>query len=208
IESKKTSEIVNSHVPEYKLVGEAFDCYIIVELGGELLLIDKHAAHERIIFEDLNSSRKSNKRISSQTLMLPLTILLSPDEVAAVNDYQDEIRRFGFEFNIGDKSVDLLAVPGAIDLNDAEALFIKMTDDLVLGKGNPEINEDIRGEKALYQIACKAAIKGGRMYNSAVTKWIVEKVLTLPDITVCPHGRPVAYKLTKREIDRQFERIK
>lgn len=201
-------EKVEVITPEYKLIGEAFDCYIIVELDGELLLIDKHAAHERIIFEDLNSSRKNNTKISSQSLMLPLTVLLSPDEIAALTEYQDEIRRLGFEFSINEKSADILSVPGAIDLGDAETLFIKMTDDLVDGKGDPNINEDIRQEKALYQIACKAAIKGGRMYNSNVTRWVVDKVLALPDITVCPHGRPIAYKLTKREIDRQFERIK
>ena len=203
-----TASITEPEVPEYKLVGEAFDCYIIVEREGELLLIDKHAAHERIIFEDLNSSRKNNQKISSQSLLLPLTVLLSPDEIAAVSEYQDEIKRLGFHFSVNEKSVDILAVPGAIDLNDAESLFIKMVDDLVDGRGDPSVNEDIRQEKALYQIACKAAIKGGRMYNSTVTKWVVEKVLMLPDITVCPHGRPIAYKLTKREIDRQFERIK
>ena len=83
-----------------------------------------------------------------------------------------------------------------------------MADDLVEGKSDPKTNEDTRREHALYQIACKAAIKGGRMYNSTVTTWIVERVLELPDITVCPHGRPIAYRLTKSELDRQFERIK
>lgn len=209
---EKTEEIAvknnEPEIPEYKLIGEAFDCYIIVERDSELLLIDKHAAHERIIFEELNSSRKNNFKISSQTLLLPLTVLLSPDEIAAIDEYQNDVKRLGFDFSVNEKSVDILAVPGAIDLNDAETLFIKMVDDLVEGKGDPNVNEDIRQEKALYQIACKAAIKGGRMYNSTVTKWVVEKVLTLPDITVCPHGRPIAYKLTKREIDRQFERIK
>ena len=63
-------------------------------------------------------------------------------------------------------------------------------------------------KRALYQVACKAAIKGGRVYNSAVITWLVEKVLMIPDITVCPHGRPIAYKLTKNQLDRQFDRLK
>ena len=76
------------------------------------------------------------------------------------------------------------------------------------GKGNPEITEKIRREQALYQIACKAAIKGGRIYDKSVAEWIIKKVLELPDVIVCPHGRPIAYRLTKTELDRQFDRIK
>ena len=66
----------------------------------------------------------------------------------------------------------------------------------------------MRREKLLYQIACKAAIKGGRRYDSAHITWLVEEVLSLPDVTVCPHGRPIAFYLTKKELDRQFDRIK
>ena len=83
-----------------------------------------------------------------------------------------------------------------------------MLGELTFGEGNPAITDDIRREKALYQIACKAAIKGGRIYDTSISKWVVEKVLQLPDITVCPHGRPIAYKLKKSELDRQFDRIK
>ena len=83
-----------------------------------------------------------------------------------------------------------------------------MADEIFEGKGSPLITEEIRREKALYQVACKAAIKGGRAYTRQVIDWLIEKVLLLPDITVCPHGRPIAYKLKKSELDRQFDRIK
>ena len=83
-----------------------------------------------------------------------------------------------------------------------------MADELIEGKGNPKLTDMIRREKALYQIACKAAIKGGRVYDRSIIDWLIKKVLLLPDITVCPHGRPIAYKLTKNELDRQFNRIK
>ena len=83
-----------------------------------------------------------------------------------------------------------------------------MLDEANEGRGNPEITEKIRRERVLYQIACKAAIKGGRKYDRAIVEWLVTKVLSLPDITVCPHGRPIAYRLTKTELDRQFDRIK
>ena len=109
---------------------------------------------------------------------------------------------------MNEKSVDITAIPDNISSIDAETLFVKMTDEISEGRGNPEITEHIRREKALYQIACKAAIKGGRVYDESVTKWLIEKLLSLPDIIVCPHGRPVAFKLTKNELDRQFDRIK
>ena len=195
-------------IPSHKIVGEAFNCYVMVEYDGALLIIDKHAAHERIIFEELNNNRKKDGRISSQTLILPMTALLSPEEVVVAQEYKNEIEQLGFEYVVGARSADITAIPDAISVSDAEALFIKMTDDLIDGKGDPRVTEDIRREKALYQIACKAAIKGGRIYNDAVIQWLVGKVLLLPDITVCPHGRPIAYRLTKNELDRQFERIK
>ena len=83
-----------------------------------------------------------------------------------------------------------------------------MLDDIIKGKGNPELTEKLRREKALYQVACKAAIKGGRSYDSSIIDWLVGRILALPDIIVCPHGRPIAFRLTKTELDRQFDRIK
>ena len=99
-------------------------------------------------------------------------------------------------------------MPGNISISESEDLFVKMLDELVEGKGNPAVTDAIRKEKALYQVACKAAIKGGRVYDRAIIDGLVKKVLSLPDITVCPHGRPIAYRLTKSELDHQFERIK
>ena len=193
---------------EYKIVGEAFDCYIIVETEGALLLIDKHAAHERVIFEDLKKTREGDGRVGSQQLLLPICAILSPEEISAVSECRDEILSLGFDFTLNNKSADIVAIPDAISANDAEALFVKIADEIVEGRGNPTVTDAIRKEKALYQIACKAAIKGGRVYDKTVIEWLVRKVLTIPDITVCPHGRPIAYRLTKTELDRQFDRIK
>lgn len=194
--------------PIYKLVGEVFDCYIIVEYNGEMLIIDKHAAHERIIFEDLKRSRNADGKIASQMLMLPITVIPDHEALIAATEMKPEIEALGFEYVINERSCDLSAIPTAISPVDAEALFLQILDDVVEGKGNPNVTDSIRRERALYQVACKAAIKGGRVYNSTVITWLVEKVLVLPDITVCPHGRPIAYKLTKNQLDRQFDRLK
>ena len=192
----------------YKFVGEAFDCYLMVELEGELLIIDKHAAHERIIFEDLKASREKDGRVASQSLLLPLVLSLDAESLSAAEEYRDDFLAVGFEFSVVGRSVEITAIPDAIGASDAEALFAKMADELVRGRGNPSLTEALRREKALYQVACKAAIKGGRKYNREIVEFLIGRVLALPDITVCPHGRPIAYRLTKRELDKNFDRIK
>lgn len=197
-----------AEIPEHKIIGEAFDCYVIVELSEELLLIDKHAAHERVIFEELKANREKDGRVASQELLLPLSVSLTPEEISVAEDFYSEIFDVGFKYSINGKNADITAIPDAINVSDAEGLFVRMIDEIIEGKGNPGITENIRREKTLYQIACKAAIKGGRVYERAIIEWLVNKLLQLPDITVCPHGRPVAYKLTKKELDKQFDRIK
>lgn len=199
---------VEAPTPAYKLIGEAFNCYIMIEYEGDLLVIDKHAAHERVIFEELKQNRARDGRIGSQLLLLPLTVLTDPDETAVAREMHNELSSVGFEYNVRDGACDLTAVPEAISPQEAETLFVRMLDEIVEGKGDPRVTDEIRREKALYQIACKAAIKGGRIYDRSITEWLVKKVLLLPDIVVCPHGRPIAFKLTKSELDRQFERIK
>ena len=193
---------------DYKFIGEAFNCYLLCEYDGAMLVIDKHAAHERVIFEDLKAVSERDGRVASQSLLLPITVLLSPDEIECAREYKEELESVGFDFDILSECVNLMAIPSSIGSMEAESLFAKMVDDIISGKGNPEITEKIRREQALYQIACKAAIKGGRIYDRSVSEWIIKKVLSLPDVIVCPHGRPIAYKLTKNELDRQFERIK
>lgn len=194
--------------PDYKLVGEAFDCYVIIEYEGSLLIIDKHAAHERILFEDLKRGRNADGCVASQKLMLPLTVLLTSDEASVVSEFSTDFKKIGFDFSVNERSVDITAIPTSVSASDAEGLFVEMVGNLTEGAGTPENTESIRLEKALYSVACKAAIKGGRLYDTSIVKWLIEKVLQLPDITVCPHGRPIAYKLKKSELDRQFERIK
>ena len=193
---------------EYRIIGEAFDCYVMVEYEGALLVIDKHAAHERIIFEDLKRSRAQDGRVASQSLLLPTTVLLTADEMSVAEEYKEEIESIGFELELQNNHINIVGIPDAISVQNAESLLTEMLDDILSGKGNPELTEKIRREKALYQVACKAAIKGGRVYDASIIEWLVGRVLALPDIIVCPHGRPIAFKLTKSELDRQFDRIK
>ena len=193
---------------DYRYVGEAFDTYVMVEYDGALLVIDKHAAHERIIFEDLKKNRALDNRSFSQTLLVPISISLTSDERQMASEHRAQMEYVGFSYQFTEHGASLDAIPDMIDIDEARGLFEQTLAELISAEGDPSINDDIRREKALYQIACKAAIKGGRNYDKSIIDWLIKRILSLPDITVCPHGRPIAYRLTKRELDRQFDRIK
>lgn len=194
-------------VPDYKIIGEAFNSYVIVELGEIIYLIDKHAAHERIIFEDLKKKTKEASP-SSQILMLPIEVYLTADEIATLSDWQTEIRKTGFNFEINGSKVSILEIPTGIEQNACADMLITFVTRLMTGQGDAQGAKDEIFEKALYQASCKAAIKAGRIYDMVHIKWICDRVLTLDNIRYCPHGRPVAFEITKHFLEKQFERIK
>ncbi len=205
----ETESQESAPVKPYRFIGVAFRCYLLVELDEELLVIDQHAAHERILFEDMLETQKRGGRVASQGLLLPVDVPMTPPETNAVVEHIEEFRAVGFAPVVSDAHhVSLEAIPDALDASDARDLFVRMVNEVIEGCGSPESAEAERRERTLYQIACKAAIKGGRAYGDAQLTWLIERVLSLPDVTVCPHGRPIAYKLTKRELDKQFDRIK
>ena len=196
-------------IPPYRIIGEAFRCYVIVEVGEELLLIDKHAAHERILFEELLAEQKRDGRVAVQRLLIPLLVPIGETEAAAAEEHKAELEAVGYIFTVeaDRRHAALSAVPNAITLPDAEEIFSRMTAELADGSGNPTETEAARRERSLYQVACKAAIKGGRLYGEEQIAWLVSRVMALPDITVCPHGRPIAVRLTKNQLDHRFDRI-
>jgi DNA mismatch repair protein MutL len=190
---------------EYRIIGEAFNSYVIVERGDTMLLIDKHAAHERIIFEQLKAGLK-NAQTGSQLLMLPLEIMMTSDEIQTLVDYREEIEAIGFEFSAGKYTANVTAIPEGISTDAVSDMLIVMAERIKSGTGSVGITRDIIFEKALYQASCKAAIKAGREYAPEHVKWIVDKLMQIPDITFCPHGRPVAMEMSHKLLDKQFER--
>ncbi len=189
----------------YRIVGELFNSYVVVELAEKMLLIDKHAAHERVIFEQFKSAMRSAEP-TSQLLMLPLEIMMTSDEVAALNEYRAEIEAVGFEFGTGRYTVTVNAVPEGVSLEVVSDMLAVIAERIKSNTGTAMLTRDIIFEKALYQASCKAAIKAGREYPPEYVEWLVSKLMEIPDITFCPHGRPVAMELTKKKIDHQFER--
>ena len=202
--TEKEEKIV---VPDYKIIGEAFNSYVIVELGESIYLIDKHAAHERIIFEDLKKKTKMATP-SSQMLMVPVDVYLTSDEIGALSEWEGEIKSVGFNFEIKNTGVSVYEIPSEIDINATSDTLVAFLSRLKDGKGDAKTSREELFEKALYQASCKASIKAGRIYDSAHIKWICDRVLTFDNIKYCPHGRPVAFEITRHSLERQFERIK
>ncbi len=201
-------ESEHRHEP-YRIIGVCFNTYILVEQSGKLLLIDKHAAHERIIFEQL---KKNLKKIThaSQMMLLPIEVRLSSEECSAAIEYTAEIVNTGFEFTLDSESatVKIVAIPDMLTIGEAQDLFVSMLSDISSVGASAGLARDAIYERALYQSACKAAVKGGRADSDENIAWICDTLMKIPDIKVCPHGRPVLTELDKRYIDRQFERIK
>ena len=189
----------------YRLVGQVFNAYLIVEIGERMLLIDQHAAHERILFEQLKANMKS-REVSSQLLMLPVEVMMTSGEVLTLSEFRAELEAVGFSFSTGKFTVTVDAIPVGLEADQVAQMLPVIAERLQSGTGNATLTRDIVFEKALYQGACKAAIKAGRVYAPEHLAWVVDQLMALPDITYCPHGRPVAMEMSKKNLDRQFER--
>ena len=210
-EEKATVE----EVPDYIILGEAYNCYVIVQLEDRLLFVDKHAAHERIIFDELVRKMKSHKP-DGQLLLMPLTLPLLEIEADAVSEYEEKIRSLGFDFSLEKNGAQMKAVitqiPEMLSGAEASELFHTLASRLTdIGAGADAAAEEFFSAR-LFQSACKAAIKGGRVYDMAHIRWICDRLFVKPKdggsvIRTCPHGRPVAFEVKKSSIDRQFARL-
>ena len=185
----------------FRLIGEAFDSYLIAEQGESVLFIDKHAAHERILFEKLKAE---DHPIVSQELMAPVSAELTREEAATVLENTEILGKCGFEVaDFGDGDVLIRQIPCDVDEKDAVSLLQELAADLLAGKTlAPETLRD----NLLHTIACKAAIKAGWHTEGAEAAHLVAEILSRTDIKYCPHGRPVCIELTKAQLERQFKR--
>ena len=192
----------------WRVLGVIHRFYIVVETEEGMLLIDQHAAHERVLFEEMLSEQKNNGKVASQSLLLSLEMSLSAEGLDMARDEADTFARLGYTYELlSGRLISLKEIPSSLDTATAEAFFQKTLEEMAKGKANPQISDEKRREKTLYQMACKAAIKGGRAYDESHIAWLCQKLQALPDILVCPHGRPIAYLLSKKELDRFFGRI-
>ena len=187
-------------IPDFRVIGEAFKTYIIVEIENALYLIDKHAAHERMNFEKL----KKSTEINSQLLLSPVAVRLTKEEHSAVCSNLELYKQCGFLVeDFGDSSVIVRECPSILSGEDIEDLICETAGKLLEGK------TDITPEKMdwiFHSTSCRAAVKAGDYTSPYERELFVKKLLSSPEIRYCPHGRPVMIKMTKYEIEKLFGR--
>ena len=198
-------------IPDYVIIGEAYNCYVIVQLEDRLILIDKHAAHERILFDQLCENMRARKK-SAQVLMFPIPVSMTEAEVQALEDHREQIESIGFSFKRDASGVQITEIPTEITREAAPEMLAVLAGRIADGTGTVESTGAEYFEARLYQASCKAAIKGGRLYTGDSIKWICDRILCVPKdgssaIKTCPHGRPVAFEIRKNSIERQFSRL-
>lgn len=185
-------------VPAYRIIGEIFKCYILVELDDALLYIDKHAAHERILY---NKLKVSVEPPPGQMLLAPLILPIAREDRSLLEENEEELTRLGLEFtDFGGGNILIHSIPAHIDPDDTAAFI-----DEVCQRMKKNENDD-RREDILHSIACKAAIKAGWTTQPQEIEALVRAVLADPQLRYCPHGRPVALTLRRRDFEKEFFR--
>lgn len=193
--------VEKSSAPDHNIVGEALKTYIIVERGEELIFIDKHAAHERMIFDRLKAQKRE---IMSQQLIVPVTLRTSGEDAELIEQNGETLTELGFELEpYGERAYVLRAVPCDIDPGDAAAAVEELCEKLASGKS---LDPAAARDELLHTVACKAAIKAGWDTDRQELARLVDAVLS-GQVKYCPHGRPVSFVMTRRELDKQFKRI-
>lgn len=188
-------------VPTFRIVGEAFKTYIFVECEGELLIVDKHAAHERMIYEKL----KRETEHFSQVLLKPVTITLSKEEYSVIMENLEEFSKAGFSVeDFGFGTVIVRETPMELDSESITEIVCELAAALASNK------IDVRSSKTdwlYHSVACRSAIKAGDATTDYEMKKFIGELLKNPDIKYCPHGRPVMIKMTRNELEKSFGRI-
>ena len=188
-------------VLRWRMVGELYQSYIIVEEGDDAFLIDKHAAHERILFEKLKANQE---KISAQSLLTPIPVRLSPSACAELLSNRDMLDELGFEIDeFGENTLLLRQIP--MDLAPADAADAVETLAAGLLSGRRENKDTVRDE-LLHTVACKAAIKAGWKNDEQELLAICKEVMSREDLKYCPHGRPICVSLSKKQLEKQFKR--
>jgi len=192
-----------TEVPEFRIIGEAFKTYILVQTEDKILLVDKHAAHERILFDQLKADAAKGV-MDTQVLLTPLTVTFTKEEYTALLDNKEALRQSGFEiddFGIG--TIVLREVPVMLVNEDPLALLQEMAGYLL--DSHSPTPEKLGWIYA--NTACRAAIKAGDNTPPAEQEKLVEYILAHRDIRYCPHGRPITIEMTRTELEKQFGRI-
>ena len=197
-------KLPQNKIPDYKYIGIAFSTYIIIEMNSELYIIDQHAAHERIMYEQIKANYYNDTNKDSQLMLLPDIITLSHKDMQIAKDNMEIFEKAGFVLEeFGENTIKLSGVPTVcLDL-DTKELFLETLDEIntVARTAKQEIEE-----KFIATVACKAAVKANMALTKEEVDSLMQKLLTLPNPFTCPHGRPTAIRMTKADIEKKFSR--
>lgn len=190
---------------EYRLIGQVFDTYWLVQFQDSLYIIDQHAAHERVLYERTLKEMKT-REYTSQYLSPPIILSLSMQEAQLLNEHMDRFTRIGFEIEpFGGEEFAVRAIPDNLFGIAKKELLMEMIDDLSDGIST-NMAPDLIDEKVA-SMSCKAAVKGNSRLSAQEVDALIGELLTLDNPYHCPHGRPTIIAMTKRELEKKFKRI-
>ena len=190
--------------PQHKIIGQLFDTYWLVEYREQLYMIDQHAAHEKVLFEE-TMRNYHNKEFTSQMISPPIVLSLTMQEEILLKKYLPEFEKLGFEIaSFGGKEYSVSAVPGNLYGLNGQELLLELMD--ALGSVTEKDTPDLVVEK-IASMSCKAAVKGNQKLSRAEIEHLIDQLLQLENPYFCPHGRPVIVSMTKYEIEKKFKRI-
>lgn len=208
---EEVAEKKPSEYSYFRILGELFNKYAVVETVGaekerKMLLVDKHAAHERLLFEQIRKNRQEGAKSGAiQLLAVPLEVSAGAESLSVAEQYKDKLLAVGFDTEAENGSIKILSVPAELSPTDALERFSEILSALTSGVTDESAFPD-RFEASLYTVACKAAIKAGREYPPEMLERVVKALLSDSSIRFCPHGRPVCYELSMSDIDNMFLR--
>lgn len=187
-------------IPDFQVLGQAFKTYIVAQDDDGLFLIDKHAAHERMIFNKLRESTE----IPQQQLLSPAVIEFAPVEAACIAEHIQQVQQAGFDITpFGGDAFAVRSMPAYLDFADLREVLMEIAEKL---HDSREAQTD-KLDDLIHTVSCKAAIKAGSQTSMQEMREICTRVLSDPEVTCCPHGRPVMIRLTKYELDKLFKRV-
>ena len=200
---KEETNTLGDELSGYSMVGVAFDTYIILQNSKQLIMIDQHAAHERILYEKL--MREIDAGVGSQMLMVAQVVHVMPQDAVKIETYREDIRAAGFDIEpFGDDAYQIRAVPNVLGVPQTKSAFLDMVDRL----GELRVLSTAQKRRdAILQMACKKAVKGGDKLTMEEIKPLLADMLRTNAPPTCPHGRPLVVVLERTEIEKRFRRI-
>ncbi|MBQ6875024.1 MAG: DNA mismatch repair endonuclease MutL [Lachnospiraceae bacterium] len=189
---------------KYRFIGQLFDTYWLIQFGNEFLIMDQHAAHEKILFERMMKKLKSRQEIFSQSMNPPAIITLSAVEEDILNRHMTEFKHAGYEIEpFGGKEYALYGVPADLPKINGEEFFRELIDRL----GESGVSDSTLILETIASMSCKAAVKGNHMMSLPEAEKLVDELMTLENPYSCPHGRPTIIRISKAELEKKFNRI-